>query len=92
MKVTTILGSPRIKGNTAKIIGFLEESLKKEHEIQRVNIIKQKINGCLGCFKCQEQKDKRCYLPPYPDRFSFRHESPQRRIQEVCAHTLPRYL
>lgn len=59
MKVTTILGSPKKKGNTAKVLGRLEEELKnKGHEVDRVNIVDRDINGCLGCGTCQSVPDE----------------------------------
>ena len=54
MKITTLLGSPRIKGNTAKILGKFEElAIAKGHKIDRINVVKYKLNGCLGCDKCK---------------------------------------
>jgi len=54
MKIATILGSPRKQGNTAKILGKFEEIVvSRGHEIDRINITEFKINGCIGCEKCQ---------------------------------------
>jgi len=36
MKVTTILGSPKIEGNTAKVLGLFEELIGRDHEVDRV--------------------------------------------------------
>jgi len=54
MKVITILGSPRKKGNTAKVLENVESLLRKTHEVERIDIISQDVRGCLGCSKCQE--------------------------------------
>jgi multimeric flavodoxin WrbA len=37
-------------------------SLYKEegHTVERINVGKLKLNGCLGCFKCQESKGFTC--------------------------------
>jgi len=58
MKVATILGSPRLKGNTATVLGWFEEALAGEHEVDRINVVKFKVNGCLGCYKCQETSEE----------------------------------
>lgn len=54
MKITTILGSPRKKGNTAKVLGFVEEIVSQNHEVDRVNISDCEVRGCLGCGACQK--------------------------------------
>jgi len=56
MKIITIFGSPRKKGNTAKVLSMFEDKIKKKHEIERININRYKVGGCLGCNKCQEKK------------------------------------
>ena len=54
MKILTILGSPRENGNTGKVLGWLEDELKKQgHEIDSANVAGRKFGGCLACFKCQ---------------------------------------
>lgn len=57
MKVMTILGSPRVHGNTAKVLGLFEDLVGKEHELVRVNVASSDVNGCLGCMACQEAVD-----------------------------------
>ncbi len=58
MKIVTILGSPRKKGNTAKVLSCFEEMVGKDHEVDRINIMSVDVNGCLGCGKCQQVTDK----------------------------------
>ena len=58
MKVTTILGSPKKKGNTATVLGMFEEIVSKEHEIDRINMADCNVNGCLGCYACQGTSDE----------------------------------
>lgn len=58
MKIITILGSPRTKGNTAKVLSMFEDNVGKKHEIERINITRYKVGGCLGCYKCKEKKDE----------------------------------
>lgn len=59
MKVLTILGSPRKGGNTATVLGWVEEALKIHgHQVDHVNITDHKINGCLECYTCQAKPDE----------------------------------
>jgi multimeric flavodoxin WrbA len=54
VKVLTIMGSPRETGNTATVMGWLEDELRKQgHEVDRANVAGRKIGGCIACFKCQ---------------------------------------
>lgn len=59
MKVVTILGSPRKTGNTATVLGWLEEALKSQgHQVDHVHVTDHKINGCLECYTCQTKPDE----------------------------------
>lgn len=59
MKVITLLGSPRKRGNTATALGWFEEAMKAQgHDIDRVNIVDFEVKGCLGCHKCEGITDK----------------------------------
>jgi len=55
MNVISIFGGPRKKGNTATILGWVEEELKTlGHQIERINLSSKKVNGCVGCLKCKD--------------------------------------
>ena len=43
MKITTILGSPRVKGNTANILRQFEKLIGNSHEATRINILDSDI-------------------------------------------------
>jgi hypothetical protein len=58
MKVTTILGSPKIDGNTAKVLGLFEELIGQDHKVDRINIADSDIKGCVGCHSCQQVPDE----------------------------------
>ncbi len=58
MKIITILGSPKKKGNTAKVLSMFEDKVENNHEVERINVTKYNVGGCLGCYKCQESKDE----------------------------------
>lgn len=58
MNITTILGSPRIRGNTATILHAFEEVCADSHHIKRINITRKQVKGCLGCEACQKVLDE----------------------------------
>ena len=58
MKIITILGSPRKKGNTATVLSMFEDKIEKNHEVERIIITQYKVGGCLGCYKCKGKKDE----------------------------------
>ncbi len=58
MKIVTIMGSPRKKGNTAALVSLFEERVAKDHEVERIDIIRHDVGGCVGCYKCQERLDE----------------------------------
>jgi multimeric flavodoxin WrbA len=59
MNIVTLFGSPRKNGNTATLLGLVEEALRnKGHEVDRVDVAKHKINGCLECYTCQQKPDE----------------------------------
>jgi multimeric flavodoxin WrbA len=61
MRVMSVLGSPRRKGNTAKVLGWVEEELVAlGHEVDHVNLIDFEVSGCLGCYACKASLDTPC--------------------------------
>jgi multimeric flavodoxin WrbA len=60
MRITSVLGSPRPKkGNTAKVLGWVEEELRaKGHHVDRIDIIDKKVKGCKECYTCQGIPDE----------------------------------
>ena len=59
MNVTTLLGSAKKKGNTATVLGWVEEELQAAgHTVERIYLHNKSINGCMGCAKCREHADK----------------------------------
>ncbi len=61
MKVVAFNGSARKDGNTAALIKVVFEELNKEGiETEMVQLAGKKVQGCIACFKCFENKDKRC--------------------------------
>ena len=61
MKVVAINGSARKDGNTAILIGKVFEELEAEGiQTELVQLSGKKIRGCAACYKCFENKDRRC--------------------------------
>jgi multimeric flavodoxin WrbA len=61
MKVIAFNGSPRKNGNTAHLVNIVFEELKKNNiECESVNLAGKNIHGCIACYKCVENQDKRC--------------------------------
>lgn len=58
MKILTILGSPRKKGNTATVLALFEKRIGADHDIERINILNKAVKGCLGCDSCQKVDDQ----------------------------------
>jgi len=61
MKVVAFNGSPRKKGNTSILINYVFKELEQEGiETELVQLAGKKIKGCIACYKCFENRDKRC--------------------------------
>ena len=59
MQITTLLGSAKKKGNTANVLGWVEEELKSlGHSVERIYLNNKSVKGCLGCSKCRENPDE----------------------------------
>ncbi len=59
MQITTLLGSARKKGNTATVLGWVEEELiTLGHSVERIYLNSKTIGGCLGCGKCKENPEE----------------------------------
>lgn len=58
MKILSIFGGPRRKGNTATVLGWIEDELKDlGHQIERINLSQKKVHGCVGCLKCKDNME-----------------------------------
>jgi multimeric flavodoxin WrbA len=59
MRVLTLLGSAKKKGNTGTVLGWVEDELTSMgHEVERIQLSAKNVNGCLGCAKCREFPEK----------------------------------
>ena len=58
MKIVALQGSPRKKGNTAKVLSWVEEELiALGHDVESVFLNTKNLKGCLACGKCKEKSD-----------------------------------
>jgi multimeric flavodoxin WrbA len=59
MQITTLLGSAKKKGNTATVLGWVEQALESRgHAVERIYLHGRSIKGCLGCAQCREKPDE----------------------------------
>jgi multimeric flavodoxin WrbA len=54
MTIMTILGSPKMQGNTAGALAMFEKAVEGTHAIDRVNLPELEVMGCQGCYACQQ--------------------------------------
>ena len=55
MRITTLLGSAKKKGNTSTVLGWVQKELESMgHDVQQIYLHNKSISGCLGCAKCRE--------------------------------------
>jgi multimeric flavodoxin WrbA len=61
MKVIAINGSARKDGNTSILINYVFDELRNQGiETETLSLAGKKIHGCRACYKCFQNKDKRC--------------------------------
>jgi multimeric flavodoxin WrbA len=61
MKVIAFNGSARKDGNTAIMLEVALQELNKQGiETELYQLAGKQIHGCIACYKCMENKDRRC--------------------------------
>lgn len=61
MKVVAVNGSPRKTGNTHTLLRMVLSELEQEGiATELVQLAGKKITGCIACYKCFENQDRRC--------------------------------
>jgi len=61
MKVVAFNGSARKDGNTAILLNAVLDEIRKEGiGTELFQLAGKKIQGCIACYKCMKNKDKRC--------------------------------
>lgn len=55
MKILLLQGGARKKGNTAQVLGWVEDELiHLGHDVETVYLGNKNLNGCMGCAKCKD--------------------------------------
>jgi multimeric flavodoxin WrbA len=65
LKILAVIGSPRINGNTYKLVNLIEKELKardKEIEFEYVQLCRINLQPCKGCYMCIEKGEEKCPL------------------------------
>ena len=63
MRIMTILGSPRRQGNTAKVLGWMDEHFQADgHEVDSANILDFHVQGCGECMACKKGTIELCSI------------------------------
>ena len=61
MKVIAFNGSARKTGNTTILLNLVLDELKeKKVETELIQLAGKPLQGCIACYKCFKNKDKRC--------------------------------
>lgn len=61
MNILVLNGSPRVNGNTSRMIKAFKEGVKlNNHNISVVDVCKKKIAGCLACEYCHNKEKGVC--------------------------------
>lgn len=58
MKIVTILGGPRKRGNTATVLQAFEALVAPHHQLDRINVTDYRVEGCRGCNVCQDRLEE----------------------------------
>ncbi|MDD5021630.1 MAG: flavodoxin family protein [Endomicrobiaceae bacterium] len=63
MKVVAFNCSPRKDGNTSILINTVFKELEKQNiETKQIQFGAQKVSGCIACYQCVKNKDKKCII------------------------------
>ncbi|HOO56264.1 MAG TPA: flavodoxin family protein [bacterium] len=59
MKIITIMGSPRKRGNTDAALTIFEDMARDAgHTVTRINLAGVNVGQCVSCWKCMESTDE----------------------------------
>lgn len=64
MKILVLNGSPKAKSDTFRLTDAFLKGIRKtgDHEITVIDVIKQNIAPCRGCFGCWQKTDGHCVI------------------------------
>lgn len=53
MKILAVMGSPRVNGNTARLLRRVQEAAPETYEVEILSLTEYDLHGCRGCSHCQ---------------------------------------
>ena len=57
MNIVSILGGPRMDGNTDRLLDWTERALRDwRHSVTRINLAEHAVGPCKACFACSESE------------------------------------
>lgn len=84
--ILVIVGSGRPGGNTAQLVAaFARGAGQSGHHIEIVNLVKNKVGGCIGCNKCRWGK-------PCVQKDDFNSIVPKIKSADLIVFASPMYL
>lgn len=84
--ILIIVGSGRPGGNTAMLVdAFTRGAEEAGHHVETVNLVKTKVNGCLGCNKCRWGK-------PCVQKDDFNDLVPKIKSADLIVFASPLYM
>lgn len=58
MKTLILMGSPRKKGNTARVLGWIKDELVMiGHSVESIYLNGKNVKGCLSCASCKDKSE-----------------------------------
>ena len=66
MKILILNGSPRLHGNTSKVVRTLDSMLAQEHTVELLDICSMQLSGCVACDVCKAN-GRHCVRPDESD-------------------------
>ena len=70
MKILILNGSPRLHGNTSKVVRTMDSMLAQEHTVELLDICSMQLSGCVACDACKANGGH-CVRPDESDAVIF---------------------
>lgn len=84
-KILIIQGGGRPNGNTDQLVkAFAKGAVDAGHEVEIISLIKNEVNGCLGCNACR-------YGKPCVQKDSFNEIVPKLKMADLLVFASPLY-
>lgn len=84
-RIFVVQGGGRPKGNTSKLVEqFVRGAEEAGHQVEIVSLLKEEVNGCLGCNACR-------YGKPCVQKDSFNQLIPKIKAADLIVFASPLY-